>query len=150
MRASSYGAAGAGVVGQRVGEQARRRASSGVGGHRAAVGDGGQRPRPAGGVGEPGELLDPAAGQVGFAGADGGVDALGRGHPGQDGQAQPGEVVQRAEGVARGCRVRALGPPGQVVDRVGQDAQRVAGDDLLEVGQAGCRSRRGPGGRRAG
>ena len=43
--------------------------------------------------------------------------------------------MQRAEGVGRGRRAGALGPPGQVVDRVGQDAQRVRRDHLLQVGQ---------------
>ena len=128
-------ATGALVVGQRVLRTAPRRLAGVASRHGAPVGDRGQRPRPAGGLGELGELVDPRAGQVGFAGSDGCVDALDGGHPGQDRAAGTGARWWRAPKVSPVAAARMpLGPPGQVVHGVGQDAQRVRRDDLVEVG----------------
>ena len=123
-------------------------ASAVVGGHRAAVGDRGEGPRPAGGLGEPGELVPHPRRPLGLAGPHGRVDALRRRHPCQHGQPELAQLMQSPDGVPGPGGAQPLGPAGQVVDRVGEDAQRVRGDTPRAL-QEGRRSRRGPGEPRA-
>ncbi len=138
-------------MGQRLLEQGLRlvRVSSG---HGASVGDRGQCPRPARWPSaKPASSSTHRAGKVGFTGSYRCVDALDGGHPGQDREPEPTQVMEGAEGVSRRRRCAdPLGPPGEVVHGVGQDAQRVRRHDLVEVAQAGRRSRPGPAARRAG
>jgi hypothetical protein len=128
-------AAGALVVGQRLLEQTLRLVRL-RGRHGAPVGDCGERPWSAGGLGEAGELVGPPAGKVGFIGSYRCVDALDSGHPGQDRESEPAQVVKGPEVVPRTGCVDPLGPAGEVVYRVGQDAQRVRRYDFVEVAQS--------------
>ena len=69
------------------------------------------------------------------AGADGCLDPLGGRHPRQHGEPEPAEVVQGPDVVPGPGGAKSLGPAGQVVHGVGQDAQRVRRDQLVEPGE---------------
>ena len=88
-----------------------------------------------GGLREGGELGDPGACLVAGVGPYGRLDAVHGGHPLQGGHAERAQVVQCCGRIPSGGGPGALGPSGQVVDRVGEDAQRVLGHDLLGLGQ---------------
>ena len=81
-----------------------------------------------------------AAGRPLRAGSHARLDALGRSHPCQHRQPEPREVVHRTMAVPRTGRPKPLGPAGQVVDGVGQDAQGIRRLQLLEPGAVTGRS----------
>ena len=94
----------------------------------------GECPRPAGALGERGELLDPRCGLLVVAGADGGVDAVDRGQAVDGADPDAGEVVQGCAGVAVVGRAGALRPAGEVVHGVAEHAERLPGR-RVEVGE---------------
>ena len=110
----------------------------------ATEGGRGLRPRKTGAGRERVEVLHPGEGLVAVVAADGGVDAVLGGHQHQGGQLHRrrgrchlAELVQGAGGVTREQCPDALGPPGQVLDRLGQDAHgRVCGHQGLQGGEA--------------
>ena len=81
------------------------------------------------------QLVGPATGQVGLVGADGRLDALRGRHARQHREPEPAEVVQGPDVVSGAGGLGSLGPTGQVVHGVGQDAQGVGRGELLEPEQ---------------
>ncbi len=81
------------------------------------------------------QLLHPRRGLLAVAGADGGVDAVEGGEAAERAQPDAAEVVQRGPGVAVVGGAGALRPPHEVVDRVGEDTERLPGRGV-EVGEA--------------
>jgi conjugative relaxase-like TrwC/TraI family protein len=98
----------------------------------ATEGDGGPRPRVGRLVCEFLELGGPGPRLGEVAGACGCFEPLGGEHAGDEAEPYPGEVVERARGVSMSRGSHGCSPAGQVVDRVGGDAERLCRDHSLE------------------
>ena len=134
MRAASSGRPARRECVQRLVEQ--RLGVGSAGRQRPAEGDGGEGPRPAGGLGELRQLLRPAPGGRGLLGAHCRLDPL-QGPPSARGTGAgtgPGGAGRPTLSPVPAAR-RPLGPAGQVVHRVGRMPSGWAPCQLLELRQ---------------
>src|SRR5215210_486685 len=115
------GSGAAAVMGQRALEQRGRVAA--VGEQRAPVVDGGERPGPLRPVREWTELLNPDSRLLAVIGSNGGLDPVDSSESAEGAHPDVPEVVQGCLVVPLVTRAGSQRPPGEVVDRIGEDPQ---------------------------